>query len=66
MARNRVGSIRKVGNRWKVEVWRGSAEEGTLVRAYDSLPADRPREDAEALAVAMARRLALPRTGTGA
>ncbi|MBE6468913.1 MAG: hypothetical protein E7001_02895 [Coriobacteriaceae bacterium] len=38
-------------------MWRGSAEEGTLVRAYDSLPADRPREDAEALAVAMARRL---------
>lgn len=60
MPRNRVGSIRKVGNRWTIEVKRGSAEDGTLVRAYDSIPADRPREDAEALAVAMARRLGLP------
>lgn len=60
MPRNRVGSIRKVGNRWKIEVWRGSAEEGTLIRRYGSLPASRPREDAEALAVSMAQRLGVP------
>lgn len=60
MARNRIGSVRKAGNRWIIEVKRGSEEDGTMVRAYDSIPGDRPREDAEALAISMAQRLGVP------
>lgn len=57
MPRNRVGSIRKRGSRWKIEVMRGSSEDGTVRRLYGSIPATRPYEEAQALAVSMAQRL---------